>query len=136
MGEPHSLACFCQFGLVKAAGQKNTKPGTLIVQSIKKDKTLTLFDNTVDRRKTKATPFASLLSCEEWFEYLIRNVLGDTNARIRQLNKQIVSPRKLFIAEFFDATSPNVASKNCEFATVWHGIPSVDGEIHDHLLDL
>ena len=97
---------------------------------------LVLGYDAVDHGEPQARAFAAFLGGEKRFKYMPQDFRGNARTRIRDRQADAgagVQSRMLFSQGFIHL---HVGSGQGQGAAGGHGIPGIDGQVHEHLLDL
>src|SRR5215470_14419159 len=100
------------------------------------DKTAGLLDDAVDGGKSETCAFTDVLRRKERLKDLVHDVMWDADANIGDLNLHVVRRRHSLVVEASAFLRANIGGSDRQSSAVRHCITRIDGEVHDHLLEL
>ena len=95
-----------------------------------------LLDDSVDHRKPEPGALADILGGEERFENLLHHIGRNASACVRQLDEDILAHLHAAIIQLRNLVRLDIAGPDSDRATFGHGIPGIDRQIDQHLLEL
>src|SRR5690348_3357094 len=129
------LALF-RLRLTYILGEINLKGRAASECALHPNVSVTLLDNAVDGCQTQPSSFAPFLGREEWLKHMCERGRVHANPRVSHGQANIRTFSGAWMTSGVDLIQDWVTGLNFEFAARWHGITSIDGQIHDDLFDL
>src|SRR5205823_1724646 len=100
------------------------------------DEAAGLLDEAVDAGEAEPGALADLLGGVERVENLVDDVGRDAGAGIRDLDQHVFADRHALVLQTAAFIGADVRRAQRERTAVGHGVPGVDGEVDDRLLEL
>src|SRR5438477_12476806 len=100
------------------------------------DMATVLLDDSEAGRETQARSFARRFGGKKWFKEVRFDLVAHADAGIGNRQHNVIARAQLWKTPQVVLVQHGIGSHNGEFSAIRHGIPGVDREVHNNLLDL
>jgi hypothetical protein len=116
--------------------QEDPERGALADFAVDIDEAAGLLDDAVDGGEAEAGALADFLGREERLEDLVADLGRDAGTGVGDVDPHVVGDRHALIGRLRRLFGGDVGGAHGELAAIRHGVARIDGEVHDHLLEL